>query len=840
MAVNIRFYYTLTVMGMGVAGFAIGVMHHSISYAASVATPVEACVIDRNRPLTPSTRMTIARCLGWQTSPSLPVCRGYYQPLSVTPLPEGEVHIAADDVSLYAKGHSRLRGDVEVRETDRILNAETAMIYRDTKTNQVTRIELLGEVRYVEPGRLMIAKNVTMHPQDKAGTVNDVLYRFDTERAGAALPAWGRASLVERFANQDYLLRKATYTTCAPKDNAWQIEADEITLDNAKATGVARHAIVRVRDWPVLYTPYLSFPTTNARKSGFLMPVAGYSNVGGFDVALPYYWNMAPNYDATIVPHVYSRRGLMMGGDFRFLTENSTGKTSANFLPGDRAFNEFLVGNRTNYPSLRGVSDDRWSFLLHENTAFSDNLHMNINYQQVSDDYYLQDFSSNLAIATANQLLREGDLTYTTDHWLLRGMLESYQTLHPINQSMISNVYERLPQLSARSSYTDLPLHANLNMLGEFDYFRWPANNFMQPQGPRYHLNPVLSLPTLKPWGYVTPAVQLVENYYDVGYRGVSTSTTFNRSIPRYSVDSGLTFERSTVLLGDAFTQTLEPRAYYLYVPYHNQTPVPAYDSAYMIFNTEQLFRSNRFSGFDRISDANQLAYAITTRWLSEENGQEKASFSVGQIRYFNDRRVQLCYEKTGNCVDSPLMLGYVSPIAKSSPIATHTTYQLNPAWTLSGDYVWDGFTHATNNGNVNLHFQPAVNHIVNLSYTYLTSGNLMQVANDGIQNAALHEATVASAWPLTEQVSGLGAYSYNISKGYSMMTFLGLQYDNCCWALRFMGGRSFKSISPSSLMPQYNNNVYVQILLKGLGSVANSNPASVIGTYLPGYRNVF
>ena len=841
MAVKIKFYYTLASIGLAVAGLAVEVVYHAASYAASIALPVQACVVARDLPLTPLLRAQVAQCLGWQADSSSSLCHGSYQSLTTDPLADNhDIHIMADEVSLYAEGRSHLRGNVEIRQAQQIVNAQTAYIYRDAKTNQVTQIELFGEVRYLEPDRLMIARTAAIKPQDKSGKVEDVLYRFNTQRADAVLPAWGRASLVERFANQDYLLRNATYSTCAPQENAWQIEAGEITLDHSEETGVARNAVLRIADWPLVYTPYLSFSTSNKRKSGFLTPMNGYSNVGGFDLALPYYWNIAPNYDATIVPHLYTLRGLMIGGDFRFLTDRSTGIVGGNFLAKDKAFNHFLVENQNQYPSLRGISTDRWSLLLHESTAFSSNLRMNINYQQVSDDYYLQDFSSNLAILTENQLLHQGDLTYTTDHWLFGGMVQSYQTLHPINQSTVSDIYERLPQLLARASYNDLPMHANFNMLTEYDYYRWPVETLTQPQGPRYHLNPVLSFTNLKPWGYITPSVQLVENYYDVHYDGQQTANTFNRTIPRYSVDSGLSFERTTALMGNEYTQTLEPHVYYLNVPFQNQTPIPVYDSAYMIFNTDQLFRTNRFSGFDRIGDTNQLSYALTSRWLSEENGQERASFSVGQIRYFADRRVGLCYQQNGNCVDSSLMLGYVSPVAKSSPIASRATYHVSPAWVVNGDYVWDVFTHSTNNGNVNFHYQPAVNHIISFGYSYLSSGNILQLGRNGIQNKPLNQANVAYAWPLNERWSGLGAYSYNVSENYSMMTFLGLQYDNCCWAMRLMGGRAFQSISPDTLMPRYNNNVYFQILLKGLGSVATTDPASTINSFLPGYRNMF
>lgn len=845
---KIKSYYTLIGLGCVAIWLSLSVIYYATAHADTVAIePIKACVLEKNTPLSGIYRSKISQCIGWEDDSHDRVCHGFYKPLLIKSLDDpNEIQLSADSISVYPKGVSQLIGDVYVRQTQRIITAQTANVYRDAKTKEITRIELIDNVHYIEPDKLMIAKKATINPRDKSGFVEDVLYRFNTNRAGAKLPAWGRASLVQRFANQNYLLRKATYTTCSPKDNAWQIDADKLTLDHDKASGVARNAILRVADMPILYTPYLSFPTSKARKSGFLMPLFGYSNVSGFDYALPYYLNIAPNFDATLVPHVYTLRGLMLGGNARFLTEHSTGIVGGNILPSDAAYRKFINEHKEEFPILQGASSNRWSMMVHENTRFTSNLNMDINYQQVSDDYYLQDFSTNLAVSTENQLLRQGDLSYTTDHWLLHGMLQSYQTLHPINQSEVADIYERLPQLSAQGNYYDLPLHANLSILSQFDYFHWTGATISQPQGPRYHLNPILSLPQIKPWGYVTPEVQLVENNYNLtrGYSpyndSYSHAESFNRAIPRYSLNSGLTFERNSLLFHDSFTQTLEPRFYYLNVPYKNQSQFPAFDSAYMIFNTDQLFRDNRFSGFDRIGDANQLAYAATTRWISSQTGREMASITVGQLRYFSDRRVELCYSENGDCVDSPLFLGYTSPVAEYSPIASKASYALSSAWAASADYVWDPYTSATNNGNLNLHYQPTPNKILSFGYNYIVSGNVLETPESSIQDNALHQATVSYAWPLNEKWSSLGVYSYNISKQYGMLTFFGLQYDSCCWAARLIGGRTFKSLGIDSLSPQYNNNVYFQVLLKGLGSVANSDPASTIQSYLPGYPNIF
>lgn len=816
----------------------ITLYHPAVRAAEMFAEPVLACVVAREDELNEVLRKNIAQCLGWNADQHYSVCRGNWQPIVTEQLARAdEIRISANDVSFYNEGRSDLSGNVEIRQTDRIVNAQTAYVYRDAKTNQVTQIELLGEVRVIEPGRLMIARKATIKPGEQSGRVEDVLYRFNAGRPDAVLPAWGQASLIERFANKDYLLKRATYSTCAPEDNAWHIEADKISLDNAKTTGVARNAKLYLGKYPIFYSPYLSFPTSKERKSGFLMPTIGSSNVGGFDLALPYYWNIAPNYDATITPQIYTLRGLMLGGEFRYLTEKSIGQIRARYLSHDRAYTDFINDNQVQYPQLQGSSTDRWAVEGFDQTQLSQNLQLKVNVQQVSDDYYLQDFNNNLAILTERQLIREGQLSYTTSNWLFRGMLQSYQTLQPINETPVSDIYQRLPQLLAVGSYNDLPFNSNFMVTGQYDNFNWPGNQ--APDGPRFYLNPVLSIPHIKPWGYITPSVEVVQNYYDVNNHGYLNNATYERTIPRFNVDSGLFFERDTTVLNQAVTQTLEPRLYYLNVPYQNQTQIPVYDSAFMIFNFDQLFRTNRFSGFDRIGDANQLAYAVTSRWISDDSGVEKASLSVGQLYYFSNRRVGLCQSPSGNCVDNPLSLGYLSPIADSSPIASRATWHFNPFLMAMADYVWDGNTQSTNNGHLDLRYQPAPNKLLGAGYTYMASGDITQVANTNIDVDPLHQVSLSYAWPYNEKWSSLGAVSYNISKNYEMMSFLGVQYDNCCWALRLIGGRSFMSLS-STAHPQYNNNIYLQVQLKGLGSLGNSDPGSMIRTFMPGFRDSF
>ncbi len=825
--------------------FCLGIGLVLTSFASSDNVDVvRACVKVSDAPLSIREREVIAACLGWQDNAAYPMCHGAYQKPSdvrIFPKRDDRLQINADEVSFVTAGRSQLSGHVELQHASRIVSAETAYIYRHSKTQHITDIELLGNVVYIEPGRLMRARRVQLNPIDKSGIINDVLYRFEHQHAHARLPAFGRADLIQRFKNHDLLLKKATYTTCSPKDNAWAIRADQIYLYESKGRGEARNAVLEFHDTPVVYTPYLTFPISKERKSGFLMPTSGYSNIGGGDFSFPYYWNIAPNYDATILPHVYTRRGLMVGGDTRFMTAHSEGILGGNFLPGDRAFREYIQVHQTSYPQLRGVSDNRWSVFFRETTAFNDRLKLAINYQKLSDDYFLQDFNNNMAVMTESQLLQEGKLTYTGEHWFARGMVQAYQTLNPINQSPVDNIYQRLPQVQVRGEYAELPLNLHFTVRGQYDLFRWPER--LDPdklEGPRYHVNPVLSIDYRKPWGYIIPEAQLVENRYDLSSVNNLYKPSFNHTIPRYSTDTGLTFEREVSWQRGRYTQTFEPRLYYLYVPYQNQSNIPAFDSAYMIFRYEQLFRPNRFSGFDRISDGNQLAYAFRTRLLADDDGDEKMSFSVGQLRYFSDRKVQLCYAVDGQCTDNSKTLGYTSPIAKSSPIASVISYKMTPVWTVSGSWSFDVFQNATDNADLSMKYEPEQNHIFRFIYSYLVDANLIESFDGTEVLAADHQATVAFAWPLNDHWSTVGVYSYNISERYDMVSFLGLQYESCCWAVRAFAGRAFNSLTLDRNGSQYNNSVYIQVLLKGLGSVSSNDPATTIRTYLPTYKDIF
>lgn len=774
----------------------------------------------------------------WQSAQNF--CGGFFakDPLMAI-LPRDQIKLSASQVELSAEGCSNLSGDVAIQQNQRLLQADNAYIYRNHKSGKIERIELFKHIKISEPGKKIVGDYAIYDPIKQTGKAWNAGYILDLIRAHAILPGWGRAKYVTKDADGIIYLEEASFSTCSPSFTTWNIFAQHLALNTKTERGIAKHTTFRVFNKPLLYMPYLSFPISGKRQSGFLTPTIGFTNIGGYNISIPYYWNIAPNYDATLNPQIYTLRGLMLGGEFRYLLPGTSGMLSGNFLPNDQMFAKFLTSNQAVYPQLDNLSKNRWSVIFKDDSVLPLGVGMKVDYQKVSDDYYFQDFSNNLSIMTQNQILRQGELNYQTEHWYLRAMLQSYQTLQPINQSFVTQLYARQPQVMANGIYNDV-LGGDLLIQSQYDQFQWIGYQ-LAPQGPRFHFNPNYSYSFQKSWGYLKPSIELMTNLYQLDNVMDNAVKNYSAFIPRYSVDSGLYFDRNARFLNHSWQQTIEPRLYYLYVPYQNQTVVPAFESAYMIFNTDQLFRPNRFSGFDRIGDTNQISYALSSRLINPSNGIEKLAVTVGQSGYFSGRKLNLCYSENGqDCQEDPLTLGYLSQTASFSPLASRVVYALTQDLAVIGNYAYDVYARNSNNGDLNLHYQPAPDKIIHLGYSYLVNGNVISGLKAPLDQQALDQISAGYAWPLTEHWSTLGVYSYNISNQYAMLTFGGVQYDSCCWAFRLLGGRVFQSLAPETLAPQYNNNIYFQILLKGIGSAANSDPAATIQTYLPGLYNIF
>jgi LPS-assembly protein len=778
--------------------------------------------------------------LGW-VSNSKEICKGHF--LQPTIGYQEAFYLAADDMNLAFEGESTVKGHVQVKHQDKIITADTAHIYR--KQGKVVRIKLLGNLQFEEPNYRITATSADMDVQKFSGRLDNVVYRLflksDNEEQASTngiLAAWGQACFIDRDEKGNLTLENLTYSTCPPNNMTWKLKANKLLLQKKESKGTAESATLYLKDTPILYLPYISFPLDDKRKSGFLASELAFTSQNGFDYKLPYYFNIAPNMDVTLFPHYFSRRGWMLGGEARYLHGWGIGSLEAHYLHNDREFRAFKQTNSWQAPQLLGLKDNRYSFKWENETNLSDEINIQVDYEKVSDDYYLQDFNNNLVQTSQNQLPQQLVVKYKTLHWVYQAILQRYQTLHPFNQSVVSDVFQRLPSLSAMGFYPDLPYDFIFKVFVQMDRFVWQGDNWLNtPQGNRYHIKPTIGFDVQKEGYFINPELSFNMTQYELSHYN-SSAKNISRTIPMFSVDSGLIFERS---IKGRWTQTLEPRLYYLYVPYVHQTGVPIFDTSYFFQTYNQLFRDNRFAGLDRVGDANQISLGISSRLINDLSGVEQLRVSLGTSYKFHKDRVFLCQNFVGNvCLDNANRVGFVTPDAGFSPIQLETELNVSSRFKVFNNVAWDlRQSGKLNNALVDVQFEPKRNHIMNVGYGYLSNGDQTNLANGVRNNTNLHQFRISYAWPHSEHWRTLGSVNYNISHGFAMSYFMGIQYDDCCVAFRLIGGRVYRYYG-SQGAPVYGNNVYAQVLLKGLGSAANNSPSGILTNFLPSFRDEF
>ncbi|MFN3234485.1 MAG: LPS-assembly protein LptD [Gammaproteobacteria bacterium] len=818
--------------------------------------------------------ITLGEYLGWVTDPSLNVCRGYYVEAPFHYSGKGKVGDSYDKtpIELSAKysdyhihGKSVFTKNVTLTEPQRKLTADKAYLYTNQK-GKLQKVRLEGNVKMHEPGKVLYADVVVIPIETgkKRFTLVNVAYRIsldvfsqdlqhipeDKPSTYSGLAAWGRAKQVEKNKPKELVLNKATYTTCPPnvKTCAWHLRANKIVLNKETGTGYAYNTTVFAKWLPIFYSPYLRFPIDNRRKSGLLFPTFSHSQNSGYSVTTPFYLNLAPNYDATIYPNYYEKRGMQWGGELRLKTSNSYATLTGSVLPHDREFSSFQDDAQRDYGSstdpktiselgkLQDDSDTRTGFRFTDKTTFNEYWEASADYNYVSDDYYLQDLSGSFAEPSDNQLLREGRVNYYGKNWSFLGLLQGYQTLHPVNQDPVYNQYARLPELNLSADYPDLPKGLEYTMNTEYDYFDLklnPGDTTTPVRGSRVNVRPGLSLPITKPFGFMTPSIQLDATGYDLSHAGTDSDGDNNpssptRVLPIFSVDNGLYFDKNTSLFGHGYTQTLEPRLYYLFVPYENQDDLPDFDSQLMTLTYQQLFQNNRFSSVDRIGDANQVSLGATTRFIDDQTGNEKFRFSLGDILYFRDRHVELC--TTEECEERDDQ--------RISPVVGEMTYHFNPKWSFTADALYNVTQTLFENASATFQYKPTEKTVFNLAYTFVHEGNIYTESDEDDELYNLSQIHASVALPLTEKWNTLAGVDYNLNYGNGVSYLVGAEYNSCCWGVRFLVDQALTGVEDGE--NEYNRTYYLQFVLKGLGAFGNSNPESLIGSNISGYNDSF
>jgi LPS-assembly protein len=814
---------------------------------------------------------TTANQLGWIVSPER-ICGGYYEsdPVVAPFVVENDnsIAITSNGGLLSQRATSTLEGKVTITRSGQQITANKAYLYRDPATGKLSAMDMIGNVHLREANSLVLAKKGRYNFDTQSKSLLDILYRTSIDSSKIArqrplgrptnLTAFGSAEEFSQTLPRVYELMRASYSTCPPVGTpAWRVKAKHIVLNKNTGRGYATHASVEVKSIPVFYFPYLSFSIDKQRKSGFLWPMLGGSNKWGPYFLAPYYWNMAPNYDMTLTPGILSKRGVQLSDKFRYLSRSSEGSIFFSVLPNDRAFEDFQRGSAINalYTNpvdtatqtanvtsaelnrLLSASDTRKSFYWHDNSRYSEHWSSHVDFNYAGDDYYLRDFGRTLNEITANQLLQEADLYYKAQNWNFTGRIQTYQTLHPINESPVLNQYRRFPQFILNGDYPDQPGGLEYFVNSEatnFTILNTPGAPANLPVGNRLHLQPGVSLPVYWSSFYINPRIQLALTSYNLHQTTeTNTPTNKNRALPIGDIAAGFSLERSASFFGHAFQQTLEPQVYYTYIPYRSQGSIPVFDTTVNTLTYDQLFNYNRFTGIDRIGDANQIGWGITTRLMDQNTGLEKVRLGVGNIIYFANRRVTLCNDTS--CSDNPFN---PSNDYSMSPLSGVLNYHINTSWSFNTNVIWDPISKQLSNSTVAFQYQPDELRLFNVGYSYARNGDVLSgvATNNSLDN--LKVTDVSAAWPIVRDVSAVGRWSQNWNRDHLQNLLYGLQYDTCCWAVRLVGGKAFTGFDPDhNYKPTYNNEVYVQFSLKGLGDIGSGNPGGLLSG-IPGYKS--
>ena len=590
--------------------------------------------------------------------------------------------------------------------------------------------------------------------------------------------ARGGAETLHMQGKGNYILHHVSYTTCPAGNDDWLLKMSELNIDQNTHLGEARNAYIEFKGVPILYTPWMDFALNDNRKTGLLSPVFGSTTKGGSEVTLPFYWNIAPNYDATIAPRVMTKRGLLLSNEFRYLQPGYSGEVQANVLPNDR------LANRTR--SYLGVKH-----IQNLGGGFSDSLDIN----RVSDNQYFRDLSTNVSGTSQVNLLREGVLGYNGGWWNTAVRVQSYQTLQDPAAPVVVP-YRRTPQitLGAHQSLDG----ASLAFSGEYVDFTHPTS----VNGQRLVLYPSVSYPLLfDPAYYLTPKIGLHHTEYSLGVNNTTNlPATATRTLPIFSLDSGMTLERDWSLAGENFIQTIEPRVYYVYIPYQDQSKLPNFDSAQAIFNFSQIFTENRFYGSDRIGDANQVTVGLTSRLLDPHSGVERLRLALGQRFSLTTPRVTLG-TPAATTNRSDILLAASGRLTRT--LSLNSLFQYNP--TLSQSEMF----------NASAHYQPEVGKVLNLGYRF-TRNSLRQI-------------DLSEQWPLYGRWHSVARWNYSLQEKRLLEGLLGLEYNQSCWTVRLVAQRF------TTATFQASTGFFVQLELNDLIRVG-SDPLDALRQSIPGY----
>lgn len=703
-----------------------------------------------------------------------------------------------------------------------ILNGEACIVRDDVKMQG-------DNIQYDYPSELVTAKGNAILRTKNGDEISGplVTYNLSTE-TGEATPAEfkigetdgrGKTESLAIISSRRALMKKAYYTTCRAEDPDWYIKNDLLLIDQDSDLGIGKGSVLIFKGIPILASPYMEIPLGNKRQSGWLTPTIGYSSSSGAEVVLPYYANLAPNYDLTLYPGFLSERGAKLGANYRYLTKKSRGSLYGDFLNNDQvAKREQVTWNTGNKTKTNTPNLDRWYWQAKHQTSVSLGKGIvtgSIDAQRTSDNAYLEDFDAPGVDSATRILPSEYALQYSNDNWQLRVRTKTNQTLQDAENS-IDIPYDFKPQVSILGTEQKGNWIAALD--AESTHFTHPDRN-TRAQGWRHVINPSLRYDYRTAGVFITPKIGVHLTKYNLSLIPQTSSASnkvdykpnAHRILPIMSIDSGLVFERNnTSWLGKTAIQTLEPRLYYLYVPYKDQSNIWNFDSNIADFGLSRIYGDNIFTGRDRISNANQTTIGLTSRWLAKDTGGELFQITTAQRYYFEEQRVTLPNRTTETSRKSDLLVSASGIIATNLSLNGFTQYNMDKNQLQKSD--------------LSLRWQPVPRKILSAGFS-----------NNNITSTPSKNMYISGAWPINQvskNLYGVARINYDTENNQLSDAFAGFEYIKDCWIFRLVSSRSISSSTKT------NNSIYLQLELKGLGALGN-DPIDTLKDGIPGYKAV-
>ncbi|MBT6350793.1 MAG: LPS-assembly protein LptD [Halieaceae bacterium] len=693
------------------------------------------------------------------------------------PPTEADLEVSADD-SEVTEGTLFFSGNVRVQQGYRFVTADEVQIDRQNETAVAS-----GQVTLREPGIVLTGAKIRYDSISERADLTDAQYVLHTRQLS------GTAQELTRQANGDIDITEGAMTFCAPDDPSWVLQASEITIDPDRGEGQAWGAKLRVAGVPVFYLPWVRFPVDSRRKTGLLFPDLGSDSRGGIDMTQPIYFNLAPNYDALYRPRHIEERGLLHQAQGRWLSESiGYWEASGGWIGDDSKYQD----------DNPNIDSDRWLIHTEHKGQFGAAWRTKINFNRVSDPEYVKDIENNRLSAQRQTALQQlGRVDWLGETWQVRVDVEQFQSL----ADDIRNDYQKMPQITA--SY-----RGGQEWLGVEPIFTTQLSHFesdsVRVTGHRLYTEAGLTMPQRWVSGFFTPTVKYRSVSYELDDFPLLDETSPDAGAMMASLDGGLIFERQTTLGGTSMTQTLEPRAYYLYSEYEQQTGHPDFDSAELTFSYNQLYRDTRFSGHDRIDDANQLSLGVTTRFINNKTGNETLSASVGQIYYLRDREVRL------NPFDPDLG-------EHTSAIAAELVWSPSSKWQLRSSLLYDTNQNTFDAAYAQASFKPAAHTIFNVGYT------LREPPPSLVDRPVTEQANASLYFPINDTWSVFGAYEYSLEASEVVESMAGFEYDDCCWRVRLLYMRYVDTLVGDIVdfndpNLERESSFQIQVVLKGMG----------------------